>query len=383
MAEQRVRLALDTYVLAQGIKTGVYRVCDELYPLLVHSNHLDCRLHVRAHDEAKTAVLTKRLGAPAHSAPAWRPSEDADVLLSPFGVVEPSWAMDDEVLHAHLVYDLVGVRNPEYFSAEAAAEVKRIMDSLEPRTSVFAISEFTKSELLAYRPDLSEKQVTVVPLAAGPRFRPCEDLDEQAAVRSKYGIPQGVPYVLSVATLEVRKNLDQVVRALVSHLERNADSDLHLVLAGMSGWKLEQLRQVLATHARWRHRIVLTGFVEEDDLSALYSAATCFVYLSRAEGFGLPPLEAMACGTPVICSDNTSLPEVVGNAGLLFDADDVEGVANAMQQISTSPAVRQQLATAGLARAQQFSWSRCADIITETLLAAHAARRVGRVRAVA
>lgn len=375
----RPRLALDTYVLAQGIKTGVYRVCDELFPLLASSDRLDCRLFVRPHDEAKTAVLTKRFGAPAHLAPSGRPSEDADVLLSPFGLVPPGWRLDDKVLHAHVVYDLIGVTNPEYFSAEAAVEVKRIMDSLDQQTVIFAISEFTKNALLSYRSDLSERQVTVVPLAAGSRFHPCEDALQRAAVRAKYGIPSGVPYILSLATLEIRKNLDQVVHALVSHLEECTDSELHLVLSGMSGWKLEQLDEALAKYARWRHRIVLTGFVEDADLSALYSDAVCFAYLSRAEGFGLPPLEAMACGTPVICANNTSLPEVVGQAGLLFDADDVQGVAHAMGRIASSPALRRELAEAGLDRARLFSWERCADIIVNTLLAAYAERCSGRL----
>lgn len=382
MRDRHPVLALDTYVLAQGIKTGVYRVCDELFPLLVRCDRLDSRLYFRPHDSAKAPGLRKRLNAPAHSAPSQRPSDDADILLSPFGVAPPEWVLDDRVLRAHIVYDLIGIRHPEYFSTEGAAEVRRIMDSLDEHTVVFAISEFTKKDLLAYRPDLSPRQVTVIPLAAGSRFRPCDDPGARAAVRTKYGIPLGVPYVLSVATLEIRKNLDQVVHALVSHLEQNPESDLHLVLSGMSGWKLEQLHGAFAVAKRWRHRIVLTGFVEDADLSALYSDALCFVYLSRYEGFGLPPLEAMACGTPVICADNSSLPEVVGQAGLLFDAGDVQGVANAMHQIAASPALRQELAEAGLDRAGLFSWERCADIVAETLVAAHArhVQRAGNSR---
>ena len=105
---------------------------------------------------------------------------------------------------------------------------------------------------------------------------------------------------------------------------------MHLVLAGMSGWKLEKLDQALAAAGRWRDRIVLTGFVDDDDLSALYSDALCFVYLSRYEGFGLPPLEAMACGTPVICADNPRCRRSSGRRALLLDADDVEGVARAI-----------------------------------------------------
>ncbi|MEJ8847074.1 glycosyltransferase family 1 protein [Variovorax rhizosphaerae] len=374
VADRRPRLALDAYVLAQGIKTGVYRVCDELFPLLMSSEHLDSRMYILPHDAVQASGLKGRFKARLSAHQDVSP-DNADLLLSPFGVPPDDWVLNRHVLHAHVVYDLIAVEHPEYFSAEGAAEVRRIMDGLREDTTIFAISEFTKQDLLAYRPDLRPEQVTVIPLAAGARFRHCADAAQRVAARAKYGIPQDVPYVMSLATLEIRKNLDQVVHAFLMHLNEDPQSDLHLVLSGMSGWKLDHLQKALAVAERWRHRIVLTGFVEDADLSALYSDAVCFVYLSRYEGFGLPPLEAMACGTPVICSDNSSLPEVVGQAGLLFNADDVEGVAGAMHRLLRSPGLRQELAQAGFARARTFSWERCAAIVEQTLLDAHAARR--------
>lgn len=379
MSKQKPKLALDMYVLTQGIKTGVHRVCDELFPLLTQSGKFDTQLYFRPADQSKVVSLSERLNARAHSAPAHRPSEQADILLSPFGVAPTEWRLDDQVLHAHIVYDLIGIQRPDYFSIESSAEVRRIMDSLDENTVIFAISEFTKKDLLAYRPDLSPQQITVIPLAAGRAFSPCSDVEARAAMRVKYGIPPGVPYVLSLATLEIRKNLDQVVNAFVACLEQNAGSKMHLVLSGMTGWKLEQLHGALAAAKKWRHRIVLTGFVDDVDLSALYSDSLCFVYLSRYEGFGLPPLEAMACGTPVVCSDNSSLPEVVGQAGLLFDADDVSGVAGALDRIATQPGLRQQLAHAGLERAKLFTWHTCAAIVVEALVASAAIWRTSRL----
>ena len=371
MQKSQPRLALDTYVLTQGVKTGVFRVCDELFPRLVRSTRFRSRLFMRSADSAAAASVVDQLSAPIHVAQVDRPSDDADILLSPFGVAPVEWLSDHQVLHAHIVYDLIGIKHPEYFSEAASDEVRRIMDSLDEHTVVFAISEFTKNDLLAYRPDLSPRQVTVIPLAAGNNFRPCDDVSRRVAMRRKYGVPPAVPYVLSLATLEIRKNLDQVVKAFVAYLERSPGSDLHLVLSGMSGWKLEQLQNALSAAERWRHRIVLTGFVDDEDLSALYSDALCFVYLSRYEGFGLPPLEAMACGTPVICSDNSSLPEVVGQAGILIRADDVQGVTDALTQIVASPDLRLELSEAGIDRARLFSWDRCADIVLETLAAAY------------
>lgn len=368
------RVALDMYVLAQDVRTGVYRVCDELFPLLAKSPQVAARLFYRDGDEAKAApyVAAKGLAATARIATGEAPSADADILLSPFGVAPEEWLLDPRLLHAHIIYDLIGINRPEYFSAEAAAEVHRIVDSLDENTVVFAISEFTKKDLLERRPDLSPQQITVIPLAAGPAFRPCNDASAKAKVRRKYSIPADAPYVLSLATLEIRKNLGQVVKAFVLFLEQNEASQMHLVLAGMSGWKLEQLKQALADAEKWRHRIILTGFIEDEDLSALYSDALCFVYLSRYEGFGLPPLEAMACGTPVITSDNSSLPEVVGQAGVMLDADDAEGVADALRKIEGSQEFRQSLGDAGLERAKLFNWERCAEIIVDTLGYAYA-----------
>jgi len=371
-SEMTPRLALDMYVLAQGVKTGVYRVCGELYRRLAESSRFSPCLFVREGYELKAGEYVAAHGLPGklHDN-RLAPSADADIFLSPFGVAPREWLDDENVLQAHIIYDLIAINRPDYFSLEAATEVRNIIASLDERTAIFTISEFTKKELLAYRPDLSPGQITVIPLAAGERFKPCEVPSERAAMRAKYGIPADVPYVLSLATLEIRKNLDQVVNAFVRYLEQDTTSDVRLVLAGMSGWKLDKLDEALAAAGPWRDRIVLTGFVDDADLSALYSDALCFVYLSRYEGFGLPPLEAMACGTPVVCADNSSLPEVVGDAGLMLNADDVQGVARGIRAIAASRAYGKELSRRGLQRASLFNWDRCAEIVMDTLAAAH------------
>lgn len=374
------RLALDMYVLAQGVKTGIYRVCSELYPRLAQSKGLDVSLFFRPGFQSDAGLPP--IDASEYGAPADHRGHAADILLSPFGVAPEDWLLDPDVLHAHIVYDLIGIKHPEYFSKEAASEVRGIVDSLDDRTVIFAISEFTKNDLLSYRPDLDPAQITVIPLAAGAGFSPCTNVAQRVAMREKYGIPPEVPYMLSLATLEVRKNLESVIRAFVLHLERDPASELRLVLSGMSGWKLDQLNGALDSAAKWRHRIIVTGFVDDEDLSPLYSDALCFVYLSRHEGFGLPPLEAMACGTPVICANNSSLPEVVGDAGVLLHADDIQGVVNAIARIRSSPEFRNALSEAGLRRAKLFSWDRCAELVSGALRAAfveHCARPVPRV----
>jgi len=368
-----LRLALDMYVLGQGVKTGVYRVCDELFPRLACSSLFAPLYYMRKGFEtiASSYIADHQLSGCLITELDQKPSNDADILLSPFGVAPCNWLNDPNILHAHIIYDLIAIRMPHFFSHEASMEVHNIIASLNEHTVIFAISEYTKQDLLAYRPDLKPNQVTVIPLAAGDNFKPCHDEKKKTEVRERYGVPHDVPYVLSLATLEIRKNLDQVVKAFIRYLDQNSDSHLHLVLSGMTGWKLEQLNQALETAGKWRNRIVLTGFVDDTDLSALYSGATCFIYLSRYEGFGLPPLEAMACGTPVISSNNSSLPEVVGEAGIMFDADDIEAVAKAIQQITSSDDYRTELSAKGIERAKLFSWNKCASIVAETLITAH------------
>ncbi|MBD9576654.1 FkbM family methyltransferase [Pseudomonas sp. PDM23] len=373
----RPHLALDMYVLGQGVKTGVYRVCDELFRRLAKRSELDVRYLLRSSTQGaslnylqkhdmRQAVVSESEATPGHL---------CDVLLSPFGVAPGSWREDQEMLQSHIIYDLIAIRRPDLFTHEASSEVQRIMDSLTPNTLVFAISEFTRMDLLEYRPDLSPEQIIVIPLAAGEQFAPCTDHQVIAAAKTRYSIPPGVNYVLSLATLEVRKNLDRVVDAFAAYMNDHPDSDLHLVLAGMSGWKLESLGQSLSNAGRWKDRIILTGFVEDVDLSAIYSGATCFIYLSQYEGFGLPPLEAMACGTPVICANNSSLPEVVGDAGVLIDANDVRAAAESISRICESAQLHSELSAKGLERAKLFTWKKCEDIVTESLIRFAASRR--------
>lgn len=366
----RIQLALDMYVLGQGIKTGVYRVCDELFPRLINNYaELFQFSHVirKGFEEGINEYLSEKNLPRARVIPALDKEIDAEVLLLPFGVMPSQWEDKTALLHVHIIYDLIAIRHPEFFTPEAAQEVQSIIAGLGRDTVIFAISDYTKKDLIEYRPDLDPEQITVIPMGAGNQFVPCENSQVMENVRSKYGIPPGVPYVLSVATLEVRKNLDQVVRVFLSYLDRNPESQVRLVLSGMSGWKLEKLNETLAGAGRWQERVVVTGFVDNGDLSALYSGAMCFLYLSKYEGFGLPPLEAMSCGTPVICSNNSSLPEVVGDAGILVAEDNTGSIVDALTSLIDSPATRNDLSAKGILQAQKFNWDRCAEIVALTI----------------
>jgi glycosyltransferase involved in cell wall biosynthesis len=168
-------------------------------------------------------------------------------------------------------------------------------------------------------------------------------------VRRKYHLGQQ-PFVLSVGTIQPRKNYRRLIQAFAS-----LDPALTLVIVGSKGWTYADVFAEITRH-RLDERVHILGFVADDDLPALYSAASLFVYPSLYEGFGLPVLEALACGTPVVASNQSALPEVVGEAGLLIDPENVEAMAVAMTHALNDTSLRQNLAAAGPARAGQFTW---------------------------
>ena len=207
---------------------------------------------------------------------------------------------------------------------------------------------------------------TVLAYPAGVRdLAPVADPDEVAAVRRRYNT--GARYVLYVGTLQPRKNVETLVRAFARLARRGLlPGDTRLVLAGRRGWLAEGIDRAIAASG-CAERIVIPGYVAGEDLAALLSGALAFVMPSWYEGFGLPVLEAMACGAPVVCSRAASLPEVAGDAALLFDPADEGALAEALARLAAEPALRAELAVRGMRRARAFTWERCAEIVLSTL----------------
>ena len=164
-------------------------------------------------------------------------------------------------------------------------------------------------------------------------------------------------------TLEPRKNITRLLEAFAKTKSRET---LALVIAGKKGWLYKGIFETVKK-LNLANRVILTGFVDDEDLPSVYSSARAFVYPSLYEGFGLPPLEAMACGTPVITSDTTSLPEVVGKAALLVDPTDAEAIAAAMRRLMDDVALGHNLLQLGLERAKEFSWQQTARCLMQQL----------------
>jgi glycosyltransferase involved in cell wall biosynthesis len=257
------------------------------------------------------------------------------------------------------VHDLTLLRYPELGTEALRRLVERTRHSVREARCVIADSEATRRDVIELLGAADEK-VRAIPLACDADFAPGDVEAARARVAERFAIDR--PYVLHVGTIEPRKNLERLVTAFGR--ARSAHRLPHLlVLAGAPGWGTKPVR--LRVGQEGLEEVVrFTGPVSRQDLLALYQAADLFAYPSLYEGFGLPALEAMACGTPVLTSDVASLPEVVGDAALTVDPHDDEALAAAIARGVSDGSLRDRLRVAGPARARLFTWERCA---TETL----------------
>jgi glycosyltransferase involved in cell wall biosynthesis len=236
-------------------------------------------------------------------------------------------------------------------------------------TRLIAVSHSTARDLQRlYR--VPAERIRVVYEGVGPQFRPLRDRQMLAEVRRRYGLGRE-PYLLAVGTLQPRKNLVGLLRAYRRLLDV-VDEPCQLVLAGRMGWGVRTIAGEAARLGLERH-VRRLGHVPDEDLPALYGEALAFIQPSFYEGFGLTALEALACGTPVVAANASSLPEVVGSAALLVDPNSPADIATALGRLIAEPNLRAELAAAGPRRAARFSWKRCARETLAVLLEAGAA----------
>ena len=252
-------------------------------------------------------------------------------------------------------YDLIPILFPEYSTAQARL-LFRLATFLALRTAsrVIVISRATCRDLLAAY-QLSPEKLIVVPLAADPNFRPVSP-SEVEQVRHKYALPKD--YVLYLGSNKPHKNLVRLIEAF-SRVTHHASRAV-LAIAGAWDTRYPQSRQRVEALGLG-DAVHFVGSVTESDLRALYTGAVAFVFPSLYEGFGLPILEAMACGTPVACSNTSSLPEVAGDAALYFDPTNIESIAHTLDRMLADAELRADLRERGLARASDFSWERTAQ----------------------
>ncbi len=254
------------------------------------------------------------------------------------------------------IHDLSFLRVPDCadpgLRAFLTAEVPK---AIARARHILADSESTRRDLIELLQVPPEK-ISVVPAGIHASFRRVEDETRRNAVRIRYGLPKR--FILSLGRLEPRKNLVRLIQAY-AQLRRRRAPPHHLVIAGGRGWLYEDILREPERQgvSGWVH---FPGFIPDEDLPALYSLADAFAFPSLYEGFGLPPLEALACGTPTVVGDNSALPEVVGDAALRVPAEDVTALAEALERLIEDEAWRAFTRTAGPARARRFSWDAAA-----------------------
>jgi glycosyltransferase involved in cell wall biosynthesis len=295
-----------------------------------------------------------------------RDIRNADIYHSPVHPIPAQVNNDARIVKFITIHDLIPLVCPDHRSPSCIVSMKRILGSIKPDTHIFCVSGSTRNDLLNHMPFLDRERISVVHLAAGAHFYPCLDFRAMAAVKKKYAIPPDGDYLLALSTLQPRKNFDRVIKSFVRLLREERIKDLRLVLVGAEGWEFQEIYKEIENAGGLGDRIILTGFVPDEDLAPLYSGAMAFVYPSLYEGFGLPPLEAMQCGTPVITSNNSSIPEVVGNAALTINPRDGDALCQAMLDIYRSAELRRELSALAIARASEFSWQKTTE---QTLVA--------------
>lgn len=253
------------------------------------------------------------------------------------------------------VHDVSFRRFPEFFSPRDRLLFSTLMPALLRRANaIVTLSDHARAEIIDWLPTLADR-VFVTPLAASSLFRPIPR-DHGADTLRRFGIRGR--YVLAVGNLQPRKNLERLTNAFAALHDRHRD--VQLVLVGKDHWQSGRIHD--AARTLYAHdAVVLTGYVSTADLVALYSGADVFAYPSLYEGFGLPIVEAMACGAPVITSSTTSMPEVAGDAALLVDPYSIDSIAGALDELLGSEDRRRELRDAGLRRASTFSWRRTAE----------------------
>ena len=260
------------------------------------------------------------------------------------------------------IHDLIPLDHPEWFNRRFAAWYQWLLPRLARKIQhIIAISHFTKQrivERLGVRPD----RVTVIPNGVDERFA-SQTPEQIKAVSRSLGI-SAPAYVLCVGSLEPRKNLRRLLQAWV-RIQPSLGTDVDLVVAGARGSSrvFESVRLDPLPP-----QVHFTGYVSDEQLPALYSGALALVYPSLYEGFGLPPLEAMACGTPVVTSNGTSLPEIAGDAAVLVDPEDVDSIAEGILRVVSSSALRDNLRRLGLDRASRATWESTAQQTLQLLL---------------
>jgi len=293
---------------------------------------------------------------------------DYDALYSPHDFPNDTVLKNADIKKYFVVYDTIPLIFPQYFSRAIIDWFNTTIKNMSSENHYFSISENTQKDYVKYVPTLGLENITTTHLAASENFYPCTDVEKFEKVREKYNIPEGKKYIFSLCSLEPRKNLIMAVKAYLKFIDKHNMQDFVYVLGGSAwGGFIEQCEKEIPDFENSEDKIIRAGYIDDEDLASLYSNSEFFVYTSQYEGFGLPPLEAMQCGKAVLTANNSSLPEVVGNAAVMINFNSIEEHIEAYEKLYFDKDFRKKLEKKSLKRSKEFSWKKCVDTMVNVI----------------
>lgn len=328
---------------------------------IINLKFLNLRFVQRAWENTHLPFLLFKLQADVYFSPSFMLPLFTRNALSPYPQKVRAFFRKLKLITT--VPDVIAFLYPEKFTFL----MRRRLSLFLPRSMVVAdkiitISMASKRDIIRLF-NVPEEKIHVVYLGKDSRYSSTGDTAEQERVRKKFNLPE--QYILNVGTIEPRKNLPLLFRAY-TRLPGNLRQQYKLVIAGGKGWYYNEIFQ-LVRDLQLQSHVLLTGYVPDEDIAPLYQMASIFVFPSLYEGFGLPVLEAMACGVPVIASNTSSLPEIIGDAGLLINPNDELNLTLLLQTFLTDPYKRQEYVQRSLNQAEKFSWQRAAEHVLSIL----------------
>ena len=374
-----INICFDGSVLKNGLlsnisRTGVYFVARNIFLGLYKRNkQINMSLYLDKDDISLLEQLNKSLDINIKPNDVLTNESDfsnIDAFLSPLYKYPDIVKKYPNVSCYTVLHDVTPLIFPEYFKNCDAKWFKELAESLIFDDYYFTNSNYTKSDFLKYYSlNLDSNKIIPMMLSTNMEYQPNKDSNRLVKACEKYNIPADKKYLFSLCSLEPRKNLIRSVKTFIEFIKKNNIDDLVYVLGG-GAWAgfIEKLEKEVPDYQNYSDKIIRAGYVADEDLETLYSGAEFFVYTSQYEGFGMPPLEAMKCGCPVITSNNSSLPEVVGDAGIMIDWDSDEQHIAAYEKYYFDKKYRDSMAKKGLERSKQFSWDKTVDVILDKIL---------------
>ena len=290
-----------------------------------------------------------------------------DAYFSPMKAV-PKFVEKNKLIKKYVIlHDAIPLIN-DYRQNVKHKWFDNLINSINSDDKYFANSLSTKQDFIEHVQGLNPENITVVPLSTGKDYVKITDINYIEQVKSKYGIPLDKKYIFSLCNLDPRKNLIFSIKNFFKFIEKNNLENFVFVLGG-SFWKDFEniLNENIDNLGEKKDKILKIGYVDDEDMSALYSGAEMFLFPSLYEGFGIPVLEAMQCGLPVICSNSSSLPEVIGDCGIQINPTSDQEMISAMEKMYFDRDFREKCIEKGLERAKLFTWKKCVDVVSETI----------------